>query len=300
MNQNTSQKKENMLVAFLIIAFGYLVALAVAIGFGYLLHNRMHIIAVLLVADVAATLVIYAFSVAFKNTSFYDPYWSVAPIPIAFFWMVYFDSYTSISAAQILVLVVVTLYGIRLTLNWMRGWKGLKHEDWRYTMYRENNPKLFWFINLTGLQLMPTSLVFLGCLSLYAVFFYTGSSFTYLDAIGLVICLMGIAMELISDEQLKKFRKEKGKDQLMTSGLWSVSRHPNYFGEISFWWGLFFFALSADFSNWWMIVGPVSMTILFTVLSIPMMEKRLKKKYPEYEEYKRKVSSLIPWFPKRD
>ena len=299
MNQQTSQKKEKMFIAFLIIALSYALALAVAIGIGYLLNNRMHIIAVLLIADIAATLVIYAISMAYKNTSIYDPYWSVAPIPIALFWMIYFNSYFSISAAQILVIVVVSMYGIRLTLNWIRGWKGIKHEDWRYTMYRENYPKLFWFINLTGLQLMPTLLVFLGCLSLYAVFISTNPSFTYLDAIGLVICLMAIVIETVSDEQLKKFRKSKGRDQLMTTGLWSVSRHPNYFGEISFWWGLFFFALSADFSYWWMIVGPVAMTILFVFLSIPMMEKRLKKKHPEYEKYKKEVSSLIPWFPKK-
>ncbi len=299
MNQKTSQKKENMFIAFLIIALTYAVALAVAIGIGYLLRNRMHMIASLLIADVAATLVVYVISMVFKNTSIYDPYWSVAPIPIALFWMIYFNSYASISAAQIIVLAVVAIYGIRLTLNWIRGWKGIRHEDWRYTMYRDNYPKLFWFINLTGLQLMPTLLVFLGCLSLYAVFYSSNLSFTYLDAIGLVICLMAVVMETVSDEQLKKFRKSEGKNQLMTSGLWSVSRHPNYFGEISFWWGLFFFALSASLSFWWMIVGPVSMTILFVVLSIPMMEKRLVKKHPEYEEYKKKVSSLIPWFPKK-
>ena len=300
MNQISSQKKENMFFAFIILIIAYLLALAAAVGIGFVLHNRIHIIAVVLIADVVATLVIYAFSVVFKNTSLYDPYWSVAPIPIALFWMIYFNSYTSITAVQIIVLIVVLMYGFRLTLNWIRGWHGIKHEDWRYTMYRDNYPKLFWFINLTGLQLMPTSLVFLGCLSLYAVFFTVNSSFTYLDAIGLVICLMAIAMETISDEQLKKFKKTKDKGKLMTSGLWSVSRHPNYFGEISFWWGLYFFALSADFSYWWMIVGPVSMTILFVFLSIPMMEKRLKKKYPEYEEYTKRVSSLIPWFPKKD
>ena len=146
---------------------------------------------------------------------------------------------------------------------------------------------------------MPTSLVFLGCLSLYAVFSSSNPSFTYLDAIGLIICLMAIVMETVSDEQLKKFRKSRDKNQLMTSGLWSVSRHPNYFGEISFWWGLFFFALSAGLSNWWMIIGPILMTGLFVFLSIPMMEKRLIKKYPEYEEYRKRVSALIPWFSKK-
>jgi len=299
MKQNSSPKKENLFLAFMVCLLAYVLALAVAIGIGYLLHNQMHIIAVVLIADIFATLVIYVFSHIFKNTSLYDPYWSLAPIPIALFWMVYSDSHTSLSVTQIIVLVIVALYGIRLTLNWIRGWQGLKHEDWRYTKYRDENPKLFWLINLTGLQLMPTSLVFLGCLSLYAVFYSSNTSFGYLDAIGIIISLMGIAMETVSDEQLRKFKKTKEKGQLMTSGLWSVSRHPNYFGEISFWWGLFFFALSADLSNWWMIVGPVSITILFFVISIPMMEKKLLERYPQYAEYKKKVSMFFPWFQKK-
>ncbi len=299
MSLDPSIKKENLIFSFLVCLFVYVIAAGAAVGVGFLLYNRLHIISVTLIADVTATLVIYIFSHLFKNTSLYDAYWSVAPIVIVLFWLFISGSLATISAKQIIVLVIVCIWGTRLTLNWARGWGGLKHEDWRYTKYREDMPKLFWFINLTGLQLMPTVLVFLGCLSLYPVLFVNTTSFTYLDGIGIAVVSIGILLETISDEQLRKFRKVKEKGQLMTKGLWGVSRHPNYMGEISFWWGLYFFALSANLNYWWVIVGPVAITVLFFAISMPMMEKRMLKEYPQYTEYKKKVSMMIPWFQKK-
>ena len=85
----------------------------------------------------------------------------------------------------------------------------------------------------------------------------------------------------------------------MTTGLWAYSRHPNYFGEIMFWWGLFIFALAADSCYWWTIAGPLVITILFLFISIPMMDKRSLGRRPGYEEHMERVSALIPWFPKR-
>ena len=84
----------------------------------------------------------------------------------------------------------------------------------------------------------------------------------------------------------------------MTRGLWAYSRHPNYFGEIMFWWGIFFFGLAADFHYWWTIIGPVSVTLLFTVISIPLMEKRNLERRPDYAKVRESIPVLIPWFPK--
>ncbi|MFW9853273.1 MAG: DUF1295 domain-containing protein, partial [Candidatus Thorarchaeota archaeon] len=165
--------------------------------------------------------------------------------------------------------------------------------------FREEKPKIFWFINLTGLQLMPTILVFLGCLSLFPVAASTSPTISVLDIIGSIIAVIGVLMETISDEQLKKFKKSKEKGELMTKGLWKVSRHPNYFGQIIFWWGLYFFAISIGGNYWWMIIGPIAITILFLVVSIPMMEERLAEKYTHFLDYKKRVSRLVPWFQKK-
>ena len=292
-------KKDSKLVSFTICFFAYIIALGIAIGVGYGLRNYLHPISIAFIADIIATLFIFFLSSIFKNTSLYDPYWSVAPIPIFIYWLISPVPLSNLSTRQIIVLVLVVFWGIRLTLNWARGWQGLNHEDWRYTKFRTEKPRIFWFINLTGLQLMPTILVFLGCLSLFPVATSINPTIGVLDIIGIIIVVIGILMETISDEQLKKFKKSKEKGELMTKGLWKVSRHPNYFGQIIFWWGLYFFAISISGNHWWMIIGPIAMTILFVFLSIPMMEKRLTEKYPQYFEYKKKVSILIPWFQKK-
>jgi steroid 5-alpha reductase family enzyme len=84
----------------------------------------------------------------------------------------------------------------------------------------------------------------------------------------------------------------------MVRGLWAYSRHPNYFGEVMFWWGLFFFGLAADPGYWWTLIGPVLITALFIFISIPLMEKRSLEKREGYEEIRQKIPALIPWFPK--
>ncbi|MHA2357854.1 MAG: DUF1295 domain-containing protein [Candidatus Heimdallarchaeaceae archaeon] len=293
-------RRQNMFVSYLIIILSYAVAITVAIVLGIFLSSKMHTILVVFICDIAATLVIYSISTAMKNTSIYDPYWSVAPIVIAIYWLILGSTQSSVSLKQILVFALVSFWGIRLTYNWSRGWKGLGHEDWRYTKYRLEQPKLFWFINLTGLQLMPTLLVFLGCLSLYPVLTSGVPEFTALDIMGLIIVILAIFLETIADEQLRIFTKVKEKGEVLSKGLWRFTRHPNYLGEISFWWGLWFFALSVSASSyWWMIVGPVSMVVLFVIISIPMMEKHLKERYPKYEEYQKKVSMLLPWFSRK-
>jgi steroid 5-alpha reductase family enzyme len=106
-------------------------------------------------------------------------------------------------------------------------------------------------------------------------------------------------LETISDEQLRSFTKSNPPSgSIMSTGLWAFSRHPNYLGEVSFWWGLFFFGLAAKTSYWWTIVGPIAITLLFVFISIPMMEKRQLARRPGYAVHQQKVSPLIPWFPK--
>jgi steroid 5-alpha reductase family enzyme len=87
--------------------------------------------------------------------------------------------------------------------------------------------------------------------------------------------------------------------QIMRQGLWAYSRHPNYFGEILFWWGLFLFVLATNWYFWWTVIGPLLITILFLVVSVPLMDKRSLADRPGYAEHMKKVSSLIPWFPRK-
>ena len=146
---------------------------------------------------------------------------------------------------------------------------------------------------------MPTLMVFLGCIPLLPAFTNT----IYLDnpfyLIGIVVAVGAIFIEAIADEQQYAFRKTKQPGELLDTGLWGLSRHPNYFGEITFWWGIYFLGLAGDTDYWWSIIGPIAMVVLFLGVSIPLMEKRLIKRYPEYKDYQKRVSMLIPWFKKK-
>lgn len=279
-------------------ALAYILALLIAITVGYVVRE-LHPILIVLLADIAGTLVIYTFSRLFHNASFYDAYWSIAPIAIALFWLLA-SSDGAVRARQIIVIILVLIWSLRLTYNWARQWQGLKHEDWRYQDLRQKAKRWFWLVDLVGIEIMPTVIVFLGCLSLYPALAVGEKPFGTLDIIAIIITAGAIFIETIADEQLRRFiRKRTRPGEIMTEGLWVYSRHPNYFGEVIFWWGLFFFALAAGYDYWWTISGPLSITMLFTFISIPIMEKRSLERRPGYGEHKKKIPALLPWFPKK-
>ncbi len=294
MNEPTA-KSQSLTKAFALIALAYIAALGVAVGVGYAMGGR-HPILIAFAADIAATLAIYALARVFRNASFYDPYWSVAPIAIAVFWLT--TAATTVSSCRPwIVIALVSVWSLRLTWNWARGWRGLKHEDWRYADMRARHgiKKRFWIVELIGIELVPTLVVFLGCLSLYPVLADPTRSIWWLDCIAVLVAAAAISIETMADEQMIAFAKIKKPGEIMNKGLWKYSRHPNYFGEISFWWGLYFFGLAANPSYWWTIAGPIVITMLFIFISIPMMDKRSMARRPEYAERMKNVSALVPW-----
>lgn len=165
---------------------------------------------------------------------------------------------------------------------------------------RDRWNRLFWIIELSGIEMMPTIIVFLGCLSLYSDISTSASAFGVLDWVAIVVTATAIIIETTADQQLRRFVRTNSQPQnIMSNGLWAYSRHPNYLGEIMFWWGLFIFALAADLSYWWVVVGPLAITVLFIFVSIPMMDRRNLGRRPGYEEHMKRVSALIPWFPRK-
>ncbi|MCK4697289.1 MAG: DUF1295 domain-containing protein [Dehalococcoidia bacterium] len=296
---NLHTKSKSLPKAFALCALAYIIALCVAVFVGYAMGDR-HPIWIVLTADIAATLVIYAFARVFLNASFYDVYWSVAPLAIALYYALGASSGNVDFTRQVLVVTLVFIWGVRLTYNWARQWRGLGHEDWRYANMREKWKRRFWMVELSGIEMMPTIIVFLGCLSLYPALSTGTSTLGVLDWVAIVVTSGAIIIEATADQQLRRFVKANPQPgKIMSTGLWAYSRHPNYLGEVMFWWGLFLFALAADLSYWWVFVGPLAMTVLFIFISIPMMDKRNLERRPGYEEHMRKVSAFIPWFPKK-
>jgi steroid 5-alpha reductase family enzyme len=277
------------------VGFAYVIALLVASTVVDILASLQPLVRVAF-ADLAATVTVFVFSRAFDNSSVYDPYWSLAPIPIAFFLASEGPPHRP-GFRQVLVLALVTTYGLRLTWNWIRGWGGLTHEDWRYVDLREGHGRLYWLVSFFGIHLVPTVVVFLGCLPLAPALLPGSAPLGPLDGLG---TLGAVVIEAVADNQLRAFRRGPHLDtDVCERGLWRYSRHPNYFGEIAFWVGLWLFGLAGG-GAWWIGAGVGAMVVLFLCVSIPVAEKRALARRPGYADHQRRVSRLIPWFPRRE
>jgi steroid 5-alpha reductase family enzyme len=276
------------------VLLAYLLAGGAAVGVALALGQR-HPLLVAGAADLAAMLVIFAFSVAFNNSSFYDAYWSVGPLALC----AYYTRGPS-TPRQLAVLALVALWGLRLTYNWWRGWRGLEHEDWRYVDIRRATGRLYWPVSLLGIHLMPTAMVFAGCLPLYVALGSGGAAPVPLDGAALVLTAAAIWIEARADRQLRDFVSSKpAQGAIMDSGLWALCRHPNYLGEILFWWGLYLFAVAVDAGAWWTGTGALAISVLFGVVSLPLIERRMLKRRPDYKEHCEKVPLLFPLPPRK-
>lgn len=253
-----------------------------------------------LVADIVATLVIFAFSLRYRNSSFYDAYWSVIPPLLAVYWYTQHLSAAVDPVRAGLVIALVWFWAIRLTANWATHWGGLTHEDWRYPIVRQRAGRFAVLADLGGIHLFPTLQVFLACLPIYVVMSRGQAPIGWLDIVAALVTFGAVVIEMVADLQLHAFIKRRKPGQFINEGLWAWSRHPNYFGEVGFWWGLALFGIAAAPDQWWWIViGAFSMTLMFLFASIPFMDQRSCERRPAYADHMRKVSSLVPWPPKR-
>lgn len=280
-----SSVRESKSISILIITGIYLAAVAVALGTYLMLPFAFWIN--LLIADIAATVFVFIFSVIFKNASVYDPYWSVQPIVI----VLCFALGSRLAFATVLILISVFYWGIRLTGNWAYTFGGLNCQDWRYTKFENENGKLYPFISFTGIHMMPTLIVYLCTLP--AVFVIVNEVQANIGSfIGTVICIGAATLQLAADTEMHKFRKS-GRHGLIRTGLWKYARHPNYLGEILMWWGIGIQAVSVLPQYWWLLAGAAANTIMFFTVSIPLADKRQSQK-PGYAEYKASTRSLLP------
>jgi steroid 5-alpha reductase family enzyme len=271
------------------VVLTYLVALLVALIVGRACTG-MHPIAVAALADTAATLVVFAGSVALDNSSVYDPYWSVAPLPIAFFWSAGAGAF---GLRQLLILALLTLWGARLTTNWALRWRGPTDEDFRYVEIRAKTGKAYWPASLASIHLLPTAWVFLGLVPIFSAL--TRPGFGLLDVAAALVTGLAVAVETMADRQLRHYlRSPHDQHGILDAGLWSRCRHPNYLGEILFWWGIFLFGLAAQPGWLWSVIGPLSITLLFVFVSVPWMDRRMLSRHPTWGQHMKKTRALVP------
>ena len=285
MDSIKNSKSKSILVITVIYVLAAALGVAVYMALPFLFWIR------LLIADVAATIFVFVFSVIFKNASVYDPYWSVQPIVI----IAGYALTSNITPATLLLIISIVYWGIRLTGNWAYVFGDLSHQDWRYTKFENETGRLYPFINFTGIHMVPTLIVYLTTLP--AVFVIRQELRANIGSfIGMVVCVGAATLQLVADTQMQKYRKS-GQHGLIRTGLWKYARHPNYLGEILMWWGIAIQAVSVMPDHWWFVAGAVANTILFFSVSIPLADKRQSAK-PGYAEYKADTRSLLP-IPRR-
>ncbi len=280
-------------------------ALALAVGYVVLLQTAgWGLLWAALAADVAATVVVFAGSRALDNSSVYDPYWSVAPLPLALWWLAEVGA-AGEAGRQALVIGALGLWGARLTWNFLRGWTGLGHEDWRYVEIRKKTGGAYWIVSFLGIHLMPTLLVFGGSVSAYVAIAGRGRALGWLDAVAAVVTFGAIAIEATADAQLRRFvlaRTDLSKT--LETGLWRWSRHPNYFGEMVLWLGIAVIASEALAGRQLVaLISPVFVFVLIRYISgVPMLEAKGKKRFgndPRYQQYVANTPVLVLRPPKK-
>jgi steroid 5-alpha reductase family enzyme len=278
-----------------LVAVAYVVAIAVAAGWLAWGPATGRLWLDTLVADVLATLVVFAFSRWYRNSSFYDAFWSVIPPLLTFYW--WSQAHTQ-QLRYRLVSVLVTVWAVRLTANWVRAFPGLHHEDWRYGMFRDQAGRWEFVVDLVAIHLIPTVQVFAGMLPVYVCMTHSGGDITWLTVLAFVVGLAAVALESVADVQLHRFIRDRRPGDVLDRGLWGWSRHPNYFGEFGFWFALALFGVATSPADaWWLFAGGLAMLAMFLGASIPMMEKRSLARRPDYQRVIDGVSRFVPLPP---
>ena len=228
-----------------------------------------------------------------KRNDVADVAWGLGFVLLA--WTSFFLSGGS-GTRGVLVGVLVSVWGLRLALHIHARNRG-KAEDYRYMAWRRQWGRWFYARSYVQVYLLQGGLLFLIALPVLIINRSAGRTLGLLDGIGVAVWLGGFLFESVGDAELARFAKDPvNKGKLLQRGLWRYTRHPNYFGEVAQWWGLWLLALGVP-GGWFGIIGPLTITLLILKVSgIPMLEKKMAEN-SDFAEYARRTSVFLPWFP---
>jgi steroid 5-alpha reductase family enzyme len=230
-----------------------------------------------------------------RDSSIVDIAWGIGFILVA---LLTFFLEAGFSWRQILVTGLVCIWGIRLAAHIYLRNKG-RGEDFRYAQWRRDWGKRFVLRSYFQIFLLQGVLLLVISYPVILVNKSGTAAMTAWDVAGTGIWLLGFFFEAVGDWQLWRFKKDpRNRGKIMTTGLWRLTRHPNYFGEATLWWGIFLIALSA-WNGWMAVISPVLITfLLLRVSGVTMLEKKYAGNQA-FSEYARKTSPFFPWIPKK-
>jgi steroid 5-alpha reductase family enzyme len=266
----------------------------------------MDIVVVVLGIAAAISLFTWVASLITRDYSWVDRIWSIVPVVyVAAFWVA-----SGFADPRLAIMtVLVALWGARLTFNFARkgGYNGV--EDYRWPILRERmTPGQFQVFNVLFIVIFQNALLLLISLPALVAFQNQATPVGPIDLVLAAVFLAFLIGEFVADQQQWDFQRAKAAaveagqepdERFVTTGLWRYSRHPNFFFEQAQWWVFFGFgAVALGSLVHWTLVGPVLLTALF-VGSTVFTESITLGRYPEYAQYQRRTSMLIPWIPRQ-
>lgn len=249
-----------------------------------------------LLALIGAMTLLWGVSLPLRNSSIVDIAWGPLFLLQA---LVYLTATPDgFIGRKLLVTALVAAWSLRLATH--IGSRNLgKGEDYRYATWRREAGGSWWWRSYGKVFLLQGLLAWVIGAPILAAQVSGPDHFTLLDVAGALVWGIGFAFEAVGDWQLARFRADPAnKGRTMMRGLWSLTRHPNYFGDATQWWGVFLVAAAAG--GWWSIFGPAAMTwLIVRVSGVGLLEQTIAQRRPDYAEYMRTTSAFIPWFPRR-
>ncbi|PKP48477.1 MAG: hypothetical protein CVT92_16100 [Bacteroidetes bacterium HGW-Bacteroidetes-1] len=240
--------------------------------------------------------ILWLISIKIRNVSIVDLFWGFGFVVAA---AVYFIFTEGFETRKILLMTLVAIWGLRLSIY--LAWRNIgKGEDFRYQKFRKDfGEHRYWWYSFFSVFLLQGVLMWLISVPLLGAQFYQDDSLGVLDFIGIAIWIIGFVFEAGGDMQLARFKANPAnKGKVLNTGFWHYTRHPNYFGDAAVWFGYAIICLSAG--SYWPVLGSVLMTALIIKVSgVALLEKTLNTTKPGYQEYVRRTSAFIPWFPKK-
>jgi steroid 5-alpha reductase family enzyme len=240
---------------------------------------------------------LWLWSILITNVSIVDVFWGLGFVIINTFYALQSEP---LATRQLLLLLLVSVWGLRLSvyLAWRNYGRG---EDFRYQEFRRTyGVTRYWWISYFQVFLLQGALLLLISLPLLATHTNTqNNTLHWLDYLAIVVWLIGFIFEAGGDYQLWRFKQNSAlKGQVLQTGFWKYTRHPNYFGDAMVWCAYALFCLASG--SYWPIVGTVIMVVLLLKVSgVALLEKTLKATKPEYKSYIERTNAFLPWFPKQ-
>ena len=239
---------------------------------------------------------LWPISLAIKDVSIIDILWAPAFAVLGFAVAL---TTQDLGLRGVIVLGLVTVWAIRLGSHIFRRWRKVG-EDYRYSELRRKGGAHFPFISLVTIFWLQAVLLWVISWPLQAVLSAPPTTLGWLDWLGVAVMVFGILFEAMADLELTRFRADpSNRERVLDTGVWAWSRHPNYFGDFSLWWGVYVVALAAG-GPWWTILGPIVMSALLIHYSgAGLMEDTISSRRPGYADYVRRTSGFVPLPPRR-